>query len=1290
MKRNVLLALFAFILLVKATAQSSGIYESYAILSLNGGANTYYDLQASTTNPDFNGTNLGMFRAGTSQLLLNGAQNKTYKNGGCDITNGVLYYRVYLTSGAGGSFSSLNMSFLCEYPTAGCGSNTGDQVWEVANGNVNLINGLTPGNYTVEVYTSANYQGCGTGTHYSNNGGANYKASFIVYSDFISTWKTDNLRSGSTNSTSISIPTAGTGYNYDVDWDNDGVYDQLGITGGIVHDFGTAGTYTIRIRGAFPRIFFNSCMNGDCLKLINISQWGSIAWTSMGSAFAGCSNLTITATDIPDLSSVTDMGYCFYNCGSLNGPANIGSWNTSSVTNMTYMFALTPFNQPIGNWNTSSVTNMESMFFYARNFNQPIGNWNVANVTTMRSMFHVADVFNQPLGNWNVANVTDMRNMFYHWFSNHINQNLGTWTLNANVNMQGMFDNSGMDCSHYSATLMGWSNNPATPNGRSLGASGRQYSTVAEAARTNLTTTKGWTITGDAPSGNNCDPGAFITTWKTDNAGTSNSTSITIPTTGSGYNYDVDWNNDGVYDELGLTGNVTHDFVTSGTFTIRIRGGFPRIYFNNTGDKLKLLNISQWGSIAWSSMENAFYGCQNLNITTTDIPNLTGVTNMRAMFFICTSLNGPANIGSWNTSTVTNMSRLFAAAASFNQSIDNWNTSLVTDMSQMFSNAGSFNQNIGNWNTGAVTNMSNMFYQATVFNQPIVDWNTGAVTNMSNMFALTGNFNQNIGNWNTGAVTNMSNMFYQATVFNQPIGNWSTTVVSSMDYMFAGATAFNQQLANWNTSAVTNMAGMFTDAISFNQPIGSWNVNMVSDMRNMFYNAASFNQNLGTWSLRNAGVNMTNMLSNSGFNCSNYSATLVGWSKNPSTPSGITLGATGRQYNYTGLAARNYLVNTKGWTISDAGNAASSVLGATAGGAQVCQNTDVSVGKLYTDGCNSLLMVTPNDASPVTGTINACVKIDNTVQFYNGEAYLQRHFDITPANNPATSTARITLYALQSEFDAFNAVNATYYPDLPTGPADAAGIAALRITQYGGTGTAPGNYTGPAKFINPDDADIVWNGYHWEISFNVTGFSGFYIHAPRLDFALPVTFLNFSGYKDGSRNQLSWTTATEINNRGFEVQRSTDGVNYIAIGFVSSLAPGGNSNDKLSYRFTDNTPAGVKQYYRLRQEDFDGRNKLSTIVLINGSKPTGVMINGLFPNPANDILNVLVAVPGRTPLTVLVTDMAGRTLSQKVVSAETGSNTIQLNVGSLSSGTYLIRLVCEDGCQPAPAKFVKQ
>ena len=87
---------------------------------------------------------------------------------------------------------------------------------------------------------------------------------------------------------------------------------------------------------------------------------------------------------------------------------------------------------------------------------------------------------------------------------------------------------------------------------------------------------------------------AFITTWKTDNPGTSNNTSITIPTVGGGYNYDVDWNNDGVFDQFGITGSVTHDFGTAGTYTIAIQGVFPRIYFANGGDKEKIISINQW------------------------------------------------------------------------------------------------------------------------------------------------------------------------------------------------------------------------------------------------------------------------------------------------------------------------------------------------------------------------------------------------------------------------------------------------------------------------------------------------------------------------------------------------------------------------------------------------------------------------------------------------------------------------------------------------------------------------
>ena len=84
----------------------------------------------------------------------------------------------------------------------------------------------------------------------------------------------------------------------------------------------------------------------------------------------------------------------------------------------------------------------------------------------------------------------------------------------------------------------------------------------------------------------------FVTTWKTDNAGTSNSTSITIPMVGGPYS--VDWNNDGTMDQTGLTGPVMHNFGTAGTYTVRISGAKQIQFADGANDKLKILSIDQW------------------------------------------------------------------------------------------------------------------------------------------------------------------------------------------------------------------------------------------------------------------------------------------------------------------------------------------------------------------------------------------------------------------------------------------------------------------------------------------------------------------------------------------------------------------------------------------------------------------------------------------------------------------------------------------------------------------------
>lgn len=171
----------------------------------------------------------------------------------------------------------------------------------------------------------------------------------------------------------------------------------------------------------------------------------------------------------------------------------------------------------------------------------------------------------------------------------------------------------------------------------------------------------------------------FITVWKT----TTNNETITIPTETPGvvYNYSVDWG-DGMT-STNQIGDATHSYATPGNHTVKITGTFPRIYFNLLGDITKILEVKQWGTQAWTSMESAFYGCVNLNITATDTPDLTSVSSLKDMLSLAI-LTTASKIGDWNVSNVTNMSNLFNGSSDFNQDISSWDVNNVTNMSFMF------------------------------------------------------------------------------------------------------------------------------------------------------------------------------------------------------------------------------------------------------------------------------------------------------------------------------------------------------------------------------------------------------------------------------------------------------------------------------------------------------------------------------------------------------------------------------------------------------------------------------
>ncbi|MEQ9373534.1 MAG: BspA family leucine-rich repeat surface protein, partial [Imperialibacter sp.] len=675
----------------------------------------------------------------------------------------------------------------------------------------------------------------------------------LAQSPFITTWKTDN--SGTSGDTEIIIPTTGTGYNYTVDWEEVGNPSNNGTAGAFndgnsphMIDFGAAGTYRVEISGDFPRIYFNNV--GDNQKVLSVEQWGDVPWTSMEDAFYGCINLNVMANDVPDLSGVTVLSRMFAGAASFNGiiggwdvstieymdgtfhgasafNRDIGMWNVSNTVSMISMFnSATSFNQDLSNWEVDEVVNMNFMFFEAHSFNQEIGGWNTEKVESMINMFGFAYDFNGDISSWNVSGVQEMKFMFQdagsfnqdikNWevglvddmfamFANatSFDQNLADWDVSAVTDMSFMFNNSGLSKENYDKTLIGWASQ-SLQSEVALGASGLSFCRGAS-ARTILSEAPNmWTISGDTQD---CAP--FISIWKTANSGSSGDTEIIIPTTGTGYNYTVDWEEVGNPSNNGTAGpfndgNSPHtiDFGAAGTYKVEISGDFPRIYFHFEVDYDKILTVEQWGDIAWASMGGAFAGCSNLTIPATDAPDLSAVTDMTFMFQAASSFNEP--IGHWDVSNITNTGVMFDGATSFNQDISGWETDNVESMFGMFVGASSFNQNIGGWTVAKVNNMGQMFSNASSFDQDLGSWDIGEVTTMGSMLNNSGmskeNYDKTLIGWagqsvQSGVDLEADELIYCAGTSARSLltgapNNWEITGDSkdceaSLDYIFS-------------------------------------------------------------------------------------------------------------------------------------------------------------------------------------------------------------------------------------------------------------------------------------------------------------------------------------------------------------------------------------------------------------------------------------------------------------------------------------------------------------------------
>jgi len=435
------------------------------------------------------------------------------------------------------------------------------------------------------------------------------------------------------------------------------------------------------------------------------------------------------------------------------------------------------------------------------------------------------------------------------------------WDINQVTNFLNFALGVTIPTADYDDILISWEAQAPQSN-MNVNFGNSQYTAggAAEAARTSLINTYGWTITdgGGIPT--------FISTWQT----TTPSETITLPLiAGGNYNFDVDWG-DGSSDTITAynQAEVTHTYATANTYDVQITGTIEGWQFNNAGDKDKITNISSWGPLVITT-NAAFYGCSNLDTTATDAPTLS-TTDLFLTFHSCTSLT-TLDVSNWDVSSVTNLQSIF------------YNCSSLTTL------------DVSNWDVSSVTNLRYTFLEcSSLTTLDVSNWDVSSVTDLGYTFAFcTSLTTLDISNWNVSSVTSLLATFY---------GCSSLTTLG---------------VSNWDVSSVTNLGYTLSTL-----DVSNWYVSSVTDLRSTFYNCSSLTTiDVDLWDI-NQVTSFDFFASGVSIPTADYDDILIAWeAQAPQSNMSVHFGNS--QYTAGGAAeaARTSLINTYGWTITDGGAA---------------------------------------------------------------------------------------------------------------------------------------------------------------------------------------------------------------------------------------------------------------------------------------------------------------------------------------------------------------------------------
>jgi hypothetical protein len=170
------------------------------------------------------------------------------------------------------------------------------------------------------------------------------------------------------------------------------------------------------------------------------------------------------------------------------------------------------------------------------------------------------------------------------------------------------------------------------------------------------------------------------------------------------------------------------------------------------------------------------------------------------------------------------------------------------------------------------------------------------------------------------------------------------------------------------------------------------------------------------------------------------------------------------------------------------------------------------------------------------------------------------------------------------------------------------------------------------------------------------------------NFPIPVELVSFNAFVGSGVVNLNWKTATELNNRGFEIERSEDKINFTSIGFIEGV---GTTTDPVEYSFIDNAPLNGTNYYRLKQIDYNGQIEYSNIIEVDFGIPVSFIVSDNYPNPFNPVTNIRIDLPVESNVTIKFYNSVGEVV--KTINSNgltSGSTVFQIDGSNLASGIY--------------------